>query len=141
MTGFLLDTNVISEVTRPRPSQAVLSWLAAVDQQSVFLSTATLAELSYGVGCLPQGQRRKRLSDWLFGELPIRFDRRILAVDQAVAHAWGQVVHRAQTVGRPIAVIDAFLAATALAHDLTLVTRNETDFRDVSKSIVNPWVS
>ena len=141
MTGFLLDTNVISEVTRPHPSQAVLDWLAAVEQQTVFLSAATLAELSYGLERLPHGQRRKRLSDWLFGELPIRFDRRILAVDEAVAHAWGQLMHRAQASGRPMAVIDGFLAATALVHDLTLVTRNETDFRAVSKGIVNPWVS
>lgn len=139
MSGFLLDTNVISELTRPQPDRSVLAWLAAVDEPAVYLSVATIAELRYGIERLPNSQRRNMLSAWLFGELPQRFDGRILAIDDATAHAWGQVVARAEKLGRPIGVMDAFLAAACLAHDLTLVTRNEADFRAVTKAVVNPW--
>ena len=139
MTRFLLDTNVISEVTRPQPNPAVIGWLDAVDTDAVFLSAATIAELRYGVERLPPGRRRTQLSDWLFGDLQQKFYRRILPVDDVIAHAWGQVLHSAEAIGRPIGILDGFLAATAIVHDLTLVTRNERDFSAVVKNIVNPW--
>jgi predicted nucleic acid-binding protein len=139
VNGFLLDTNVISEIAKPQPSQAVLAWLAAADESSVFLSAATLAELRYGVERLPHGKRRKRLSEWLFTDLHMRFDRRIIAIDEAIAHAWGQVVYEADAAGRPIGVMDGFIAATARVYELTLVTRNETDFGRFAKSMLNPW--
>lgn len=141
MTHYLLDTNVISEVTRPQPSAAVLAWLHAADQDAVFLSAVTVAELRYGVERLPPGQRRRKLSDWLLGDLPLRFDRRILNVDESVAHVWGQVVVAAESAGRPIGIIDAFLAATALVHNLCVVTRNERDFRAVVPDLLNPWTA
>lgn len=141
MTRFLLDTNVISEVARPQPSAAVLAWLAAVDQDNVFLSAVTIAELRYGIERMPAGQRRKRLSDWLFADVPTRFDGRILPVDDTVAHAWGQAVAMAEAAGRPIATIDAFVLATAVVHKLAVVTRNERDFRMLAPDVVNPWVA
>jgi predicted nucleic acid-binding protein len=139
VTRYLLDTNVISEVTRPQPSATVLAWLAAVDQNSVFLSAVTIAELRYGMERLPAGQRRKRLSEWLFADVPARFGGRILSVDDTVAHAWGQAVAMADAAGKPIAIMDAFVLATAVVHQLTLVTRNERDFRMLAPAIVNPW--
>ncbi len=140
MTRFLLDTNVISEMTRPLPSAAVLAWLAAVEQNDVYLSAVTIAELRYGVERMPSGQRRKRLSDWLFVDVPMRFGGRILPIDETVAHAWGQAVAMADAAGRPIAVIDAFVLATAVVHKLTVVTRNERDFRMLAPDVVNPWL-
>lgn len=140
MTRFLLDTNVISEMTRPLPSAAVLAWLAAVEQTDVYLSAVTIAELRYGVERMPSGQRRKRLSDWLFVDVPMRFGGRILPIDETVAHAWGQAVAMADAAGRPIAVIDAFVLATAVVHKLTVVTRNERDFRMLAPDVVNPWL-
>ena len=140
MTGFLLDTSVISEITRVTPSRTVVAWLANADESLVYLSAITVAELRYGIERLPMGARRKRLADWFFDELLPRFHGRVLGIDEPVAQAWGQVVHRASVVGRPISIMDAFLAATALVHDLTLVTRNEPDFRAVCGSIHNPWL-
>lgn len=140
MTRFLLDTNVISEMTRPLPSAAVLAWLAAVEQNDVYLSAVTIAELRYGVERMPSGQRRKRLSDWLFVDVPMRFGGRILPIDETVAHAWGQAVAMADAAGSPIAVIDAFVLATAVVHKLTVVTRNERDFRMLAPDVVNPWL-
>lgn len=137
--SFLLDTNVVSEWVRPQPNSGVVSWLANVDEDRVFISVVTLTELRYGIERMIAGRRRKRLEDWLAGELLARFDGRILAVDQTVADISGRFVARSEAAGRPMEAIDAFLAATAEVHRLTLVTRNQSDFKAVLKSTVNPW--
>jgi predicted nucleic acid-binding protein len=136
--SFLLDTNVVSEWVKPRPHPGVVAWLAEADEDRVFLSAVTLAELRYGIERLPVG-RRRRLDAWLSDELPLRFAGRVLSVDGPVADAWGRVVARAEAAGRSIATMDAFIAATAEIHGLALVTRNEADFAAVVKAIVNPW--
>jgi toxin FitB len=137
--SFLLDTNVVSEWVRPQPNSGVVSWLANVDEDRVFISVVTLTELRYGIERMIAGRRRKRVEDWLAGELLARFDGRILAVDQTVADISGRFVARSEAAGRPMEAIDAFLAATAEVHRLTLVTRNQSDFKAVLKSTVNPW--
>jgi len=136
--SFLLDTNAVSEWVKPRPDAGLIRWMEAADEDRIFLSVITLAELRYGVERLPAGKRRRRLEEWLGHELPLRFEGRVLPVDAIVADAWGQIVSRNQAAGRPIGVMDAFLAATAEVHRLTLVTRNVDDFVGV-KSVVNPW--
>ena len=105
----------------------------------MFLSVITVAELRHGIERMAAGRRRKRLDDWLCDELPLRFEGRILAVDIAVADAWGKVVQRSEAAGRPIGVMDAFIAATAEAHGLTLVTRDVADFAGSATAVVNPW--
>ena len=135
---FLLDTNVVSEWVKPRPDEGVLAWLAEVDEDRVFLSVMTLAELHFGIERLAAGKRRARLDAWLREELPLRFEGRLLSIDRAVADAWGKVVARGEQVGRPISVADAFVAATAEVHGLTLVTRNVADF-PLLKAVLNPW--
>ena|SRR6266700_185222 len=137
--NFLLDTNVVSEWVRPRPNAGVVAWLAETDEDRVFLSVITLAELRYGIERLAGGNRRKRLDQWLRGELPLRFEGRILPIGNEIADVWGQTVARCEAVGRPISVTDAFIAATVEVHNLTLVTRNASDFEPTLKSIVNPW--
>lgn len=137
--SFLLDTNVVSEWVKPRPDPGVVAWLAEADEDRVFLSVVTLAELRYGIERLAEGRRRRRLDAWLRDELPRRFEGRILAIDEAVADGWGTLVRRREATGRPIGVIDAFIAATAMVHRLALVTRNEKDFADGVGAIVNPW--
>jgi predicted nucleic acid-binding protein len=137
--SFLLDTNVVSEWVKPRPDAGVAAWLADVDEDRVFVSVITLAELRYGIERMATGQRRRRLDEWLGNELPLRFEGRILAIDGATADAWGKIVARSEASGRPISVTDAFIAATAEVHGLTLVTRNARDFEPTLKSIVNPW--
>lgn len=137
--SFLLDTNVISEWVKQRPDPGVIAWVADVDEDRVFLSVVTLAELRYGIARLADGGRRRRLDAWLRDELPLRFEGRLLSVDEAIADRWGEVVARREAAGRPIGVMDAFIAATANVHALTLVTRNESYFEFAVNEIVNPW--
>jgi hypothetical protein len=137
--SFLLDTNVVSESTKLRPNTGLMAWLDGVDENSVFLSVITLTELRYGVERLAAGRRRKQLDRWLEHELPQRFEGRILPVDALVADACGRLVARTESLGRPIEARDAFIAATAQVHRLTLVTRNASHFETTLKSILTPW--
>jgi predicted nucleic acid-binding protein len=137
--SLLLDTNVLSEGMKPQPNAGVLTWLTTVDEDRVYISVVTLTELRYGIERMAAGARRKPLEDWLQRELPLRFDGRILPVDETIADASGRIVARSASVGRPIEAIDAFLAATAEVHRLTLVTRNQSDFQAVLKTTLNPW--
>jgi len=136
--NFLLDTNAASEWVKPRPNPGLIAWMESADEDRIFISVVTLAELSYGVERMPAGRRRSRLEQWLNEELPLRFERRILPVDAEVAEAWGRTVSRSKAAGRPIGAMDAFLAATAETHQLTLVTRNVSDF-PLLKAVLNPW--
>lgn len=136
---FLLDTNVISESMRARPNAGVLAWLADVDEDSVFLSVVTITELRYGIERLATGRRRDHLDAWLRKDLALRFEGRILAVDLGIADACGRLVARSESMGRPIEPRDAFIAATAEVHGLTLVTRNASDFEATVKAVVIPW--
>src|ERR1700730_17111667 len=136
--NFLLDTNAVSEWVKPRPNPGLIRWMESADEDRVFLSVSSIAELRYGVDRMPLGARRNRLEQWLRDELPLRFEGRILPVDQNVAEAWGKTVSRSEALGRPIGAMDAFLAAIAEVHRLTLVTRNVSDF-PLLKAVVNPW--
>jgi hypothetical protein len=138
--NFLLDTNAVSEWVKPRPNVGLMRWMESVDEDRVFLSVISLAELRYGVERMPNGTRRSRLERWLRDELPLRFERRILAVDDNVAEAWGRTVSRSEAMGRVMGAMDAFLAAIAEVHGLTLVTRNTGHFR-LLKTVLNPWTS
>lgn len=136
---FLLDTTVVSEWVKSRPNRGVATWLAQVDEDRVFISVVTLAELRYGIERMPVGSRRKRLDQWLRDELPLRFEGRVLSIDPIVADGWGKVVARSEAAGRPISAMDALIAATAETHDMTLVTRNTSDFEASLRLIINPW--
>jgi toxin FitB len=136
---FLLDTNVLSEPTRPRPDHGVLTWLAAADEDEIFISAITIAELRYGIQRLTTGKKRAALENWLQQNLRPRFEGRILPVNAEVADTCGRLIAQSENRGRPIAVADGYIAATAVAHGLTLVTRNVSDFDVVVKSIFSPW--
>ncbi len=136
--SFLLDTNAISEWVKPRPNPGLIAWMDNADEDRVFISVISLAELRYGVERLPSGKRRRRLEEWVANELTTRFEGRILPIDGVVAEAWGRTMSRSEASGRPMPVMDAFLAATAEVHHLTLVTRNVTDF-SLLKAVLNPW--
>ena len=136
--NFLLDTNAVSEWVKPRPNPGLIAWMESADEDRIFISVVSLAELHYGVERMAAGRRRSRLEHWLLHELPLRFESRILPVDANVAEAWGRTVSRSDAAGRPIGVIDAFLAATAETHQLTLVTRNVSDF-PLLKAVLTPW--
>ena len=136
--SYLLDTNVVSEWTKPRPNPGVIEWLKEVDEDGVFLSVVTFAELRHGIERLAAGTRRKKLDEWLRSELPLRFEGRIALIDGAVADECGRLVARHEAAGRPIHAMDALIAATAQIHGLTLVTRNVSDFELSLKSTLNP---
>jgi len=137
--SFLLDTNAVSEWVKPRPNSGVIRWMESVDEDRIFLSVISLAELRYGIERLAPGSRRNRLETWLRNELPLRFEGRILSVDEIVADVWRKTMSRSEAIGRRMGLMDAFLAATAVVHDLTLVTRNVSDFTVLQK-IFNPWM-
>ena len=139
MNGFLLDTNCISELVRPRPEPRVIEWLEAADEGLLFLSVLSLGEIRKGVAALPQGKRRNLLEAWLQVELPARFSGRLLPVEAAVADQWGMLAAEAQRKGRALATIDGLLAATALHFDLTLVSRNVQDFALLPVRLLNLW--
>jgi predicted nucleic acid-binding protein len=130
---------VVSEWTKPRPNPGVVEWLAQVDEDEVFLSVVTFAELRHGIERLPAGARRRHLDAWLRSELPQRFEGRIVLIDGAIADEWGRLVARHEARGRPIQAMDELIAATVQVHGLTLVTRNAADFQHSVKSLFNPW--
>jgi len=137
--NYLLDTNVVSEWVKLRPEANVITWLADVDEDRVYLSVATFAELRHGIELLPSGRRRDQLTAWLADDLAARFEKRILDIDRKVADRWGVTIARCRAAGVTMSTMDAFFAATAAAHDLTLVTRDAHDFQEAGVSLFNPW--
>ena len=137
--SFLLDTNMVSEWVKTHPNPGVVRWLEEVDEDEVFLSVVTLAEVRYGIDRMPHGKRRQLLEQWLEQELAIRFEGRWLGISPVVADRCGRLLARSAAAGRQLEVMDAFLAATAEEHGLALVTRNVTHFERVVSSVVNPW--
>lgn len=136
---YLLDTNVISELIAKHPNERVIQWLDQLDPASIYLSVITIGELRKGIEKLSDSSRKDELRNWLTDELLIRFRDRILLVDLDVMLTWGELVGRLERSGRPLAAIDSLIAALALAHSCSLVTRNEADFKDTGLNITNPW--
>ncbi len=141
MTGFLVDTNCISEVVRVKPDPRVLAWIEAADESLLYISVLTLGEIRKGVAALPQSRRRSRLETWLEVELQARFSGRILPIDVAVADRWGLLAANAKASGKSLSTMDGLLAATAIHHNLTIVSRNVSDFAPVPVQVLNPWES
>jgi predicted nucleic acid-binding protein len=136
--SYLLDTNVVSELVRPKPDANVLGWFEAVPDRALHLSVLSLGEIRKGVELLKAGARREKLRLWLEHDLPHWFEDRLLPVSAPVADRWGRLLAGAT---RPVPAIDSLLAATAIHHELRLVTRNTADFPFPSLEIVNPWQS
>lgn len=134
--SYLIDTNVLSELRRKAPDPQVVRWMSQRPANTLHLSVLTLGELRKGIGALPDGDRKNRLLDWLEVELTAFFAGRILPIDAATADQWGRLMAHA---ARPLPAIDSLLAATALRHGLTLVTRNVKDFQHPSLAVINPW--
>lgn len=136
---FLLDTNVVSEWVKPKPDANVLRWMANVDEDSVWLSVITFAEIRLGVERMASGRRRAALAAWLENDLPARFEGRIAGVGLGIADAWGKFMARCAKQGRTVGAMDGFLGAIALAQGFTLVTRNTQDFEPLGVPVMNPW--
>jgi predicted nucleic acid-binding protein len=136
---YLLDTNVISEWTKRRPEPGVVAWLAAADEDTLYLSVLAFAEIRLGIELLPAGRKRARISAWLERDLAARFEGRIIGIERDIAEAWAAIVARGRARGAAPPILDAFVAATARVHQMTLVTRNERDLAGLDVPLVNPW--
>jgi predicted nucleic acid-binding protein len=137
--GSLIDTDVISEYRKPDPDAGVIGFLRGLDFRTAYLSVVTLCEIRFGVDRLPNGLRRAQLDHWLTWDLPLDFQDRILLVSDPIAQAAGSLGAEATAAGRPMGVLDAFIAATAQVHGLTLVTRNTRDFEVWAGPVPDPW--
>ena len=139
MSGFPLDTNIPSELTRPVPDIRVTGWVAAQDNASLYLSVVSVGELRRGFTLLPRSKRRTQLEQWFEQYLLPLFAGRILPVTQSVGDRWGVLDGECQLRGTPISTADGMIAATALEHDLTIVTRNVKGFAGLGAAVFNPW--
>ncbi len=135
---YLLDTNIISNIAKPAPSESLLVWMSAQEDETLFIASLTVAEIRRGVLDKPAGKRRDQLEAWFSGpEGPqALFAGRVLPFDETAALVWARLMADGKTRGRPRSALDAIIAAVAEAHGCTLVTDNEKDFHDVR--IVNP---
>lgn len=139
MSGFLIDTNVISEFAKPEPNRHVKLWFQTADPNSLFVSVITFGEIRLGIENMPIGRRRTDLERWVNEGLPEWFESNLLSVTKPIADRWAQITVQAKTRGSALATTDGLIAATALERGLTLVTRNVKDFEGLGNSIFNPW--
>lgn len=140
MSGWLLDTNVLSELKRARPAQKVVEFVSSRPLETQFVSTLTFAEIRFGIEKVADPARRSELNDWLTHALRPMFDRRVLDVSEDVMFKWRLLVEDGRKVRHTFAQPDLIIAATALHHGLTVVTRDTGDFEKARVSVVNPWL-
>ncbi len=138
MNGYLVDTNVLSELTRPFPEPHVENFLRQ-SKGRVFVSVLSIGEIRKGIASLPVSNRRAALADWLDNEIMPWFANRVLPVTLAIAEYWGDLAAQSKVKGHARPVVDAILGATAVKHDLVLATRNVRDYEELGVTLLNPW--
>ena len=136
---YLIDTCVLSELIKKQPNPSVVAWILEQDEPALFLSALTFGEFEKGIAKLGDCRRTQQLRDWVDHDLKRRFGGRILPVDYETACRWGEISGAAEKAGTPMPVIDSILAATALIHGLTLVTRNTSDVAPSNVPVLDPW--
>jgi predicted nucleic acid-binding protein len=136
---YVLDTNVISEWTKPRPDHGVVAWLEAADEISLYLSVVAFAEIRLGIELPPKGRKRDQLTRWLEADLAHRFEGRVIEIDQPIAAAGVRSWRVVRARGSAPPVLGAFLMATAVVHGMTLVTRNLRDVQRFGGAVLDPW--
>jgi len=137
--SYLLDTCVVSEFVARQPSEKVVSWLTKLNPETVYLSVVTLGEIQKGIEKLAASKRKESLRSWLKDDLLVRFHDRVLPLETGEMMTWGTLVSRVEAKGAPMPLIDSLIAATALHHDLVVVTRDEDDFAPSGVRLLNPW--
>ena len=139
MNDWLLDTNILSELRRSRPEAKVLSFVGAQPLERLFVSSVTFAEIRFGIELLGEPQRRAELTDWLTHKLRPMFEQRVLAVSEDVMFKWRLLVEEGRKSGHTFSQPDLIIAATALHHGLTVVSRDITDYARAGVPVFNPW--
>jgi len=136
---YLLDTNIVSELIAKKPDKNVIEWLKKISENHLYLSVVTIGEVSAGIEKLPESRKKEELGVWLNESLLPRFEGRIVPIDTEIMVKWGKIQQKRAQAGRPISIMDALIAATALVKNFILVTRNEKDFADIGIEIMNPF--
>jgi predicted nucleic acid-binding protein len=137
--SWLLDTCALSEKLQKRPDKGFVRWLEAQEVDDLYISVISVGEIRKGIDLLPKSMRKRQLDQWFSGEFLPFFDGRTMGIGHEEAIKWGTAFARCQQNGYKPPVIDSLLAATALTNGLTLVTRNEKDFRPFDVEVINPW--
>lgn len=137
--NYLLDTCVVSELRKKRPNSGLAEWINAQEEWQLFLSVLTLGEIEYGISLLRDKHQSELLTKWLYEFLIPRFQHRILRIDEEIVIQWGKMRGSSEKKGKILPVIDSLLAATALVHGTTVVTRNQKDFEGCGCKVENPW--
>src|SRR5690625_423793 len=137
--SYLIDTCCISELVKKKPDPNVVKWFAAQAELSMYLSIITFAELRKGSDKVSHCKRTKELKAWVKEDLSHRFKNRVLSLHTEEVNRWGEILAIAEKVGKPLPAVDAVIAATALVHELTVVTRNTKDMAGSGTGVVNPW--
>lgn len=140
MTGWLLDTNILSELRRPKPERKVLAFLAAQPLELIHVSSATLAEIRFGIEMLADVGRRAELNDWLAHQVRPMFERRVLEITEDIMFKWRLLVEAGRKAGHTFPQPDLIIAATALHHGLTIVTRDVSDYERARVPVRSPWL-
>ncbi len=138
--NFLLDTCVISELIKRKPSEKVTNWFSRKDEENLFISVLTLGEIRKGIEKLRESKRKEALYNWLTNNLKERFWNRIIDIDMQVAMTWGKIQGISERVGQPMPAIDSLIAATGIAYNLTVITRNISDMNASGAMLLNPWI-
>ncbi len=140
MTGWLLDTNIISELRRPKPEPKVTEFVRSQPLEGLFVSIVTFAEIRFGIELLPDATRRSDLNDWLAHKVRPMFEQRVLAISEDVMFKWRLLVEDGRKVGHTFSQPDLIIAATAQHHGLTVVSRDRKEYVAARVDVFNPWV-
>jgi len=140
VTGWLLDTNVLSELRRPKPDRKVVAFIAAQPLELLYVSAVTLAEIRLGIEVVTDATKRAELNDWLAHKVRPMFEQRVLSVTEEIMFKWRLLVEDGRKAGYTFSQPDLIIAATALHHGLTVITRNVSDYERVRARVFNPWV-
>lgn len=139
MTGWLLDTNILSELRRPKPERKVLAFVAAQPLELLYVSVVSFAEIRFGIERLADAGRRAELNDWLALKVRPMFEQRVLAISEDIMFKWRLLVEEGRKAGHTFSQPDLIIAATALHHGLTVVSRDAGDYRKARALVLNPW--
>jgi len=141
VTGWLLDTNVLSELRRPKPNPRVVQFVAGQALDLLYVSVVTFAEIRFGIELLGEASRRMELSDWLDHKLRPMFEGRVLDINEEIMLKWRVLVEEGRKIGHTFAQPDLIIAATALHHGLTIVSRDTSEYEEAGVPVLNPWTN
>ena len=140
MTGWLLDTNILSELRRPKPERKVLAFVAAQPLELLYVSSVTFAEIRFGIELVTDANRRAELNDWLAHKVRPMFEQRVLAITEDIMFKWRLLIEDGRNVGHTFSQPDLMIAAIALHHGLTIVSRDVSDYQKAHTPVFSPWI-